>query len=75
MIVAQLVERSRLTPVNCCSNPLIGKFYLQSTVLKDCIGKTKIKKNMPGKDHFESSYSGTMLDELSTILTDTPYFS
>ena len=35
----------------------------------------KIKKNMPGKDHFESSYSGTMLDELSTILTDTPYFS
>ena len=31
-VVAQLVERSLLTPEICGSNPVIGKFYLLSTV-------------------------------------------
>ena len=34
VVLAHLLERSVLTPVICSSNPVIGKFYLLSTVLK-----------------------------------------
>ena len=44
MVVAQLVERSLLTPEICGSNPVISKFYLPIT---NCIEKTKITKKRP----------------------------
>ena len=47
-VVAQLVERSLLTPEIRGSNPVIGKI-LSTKFIKHCLAeKTKIKKKRPG---------------------------
>ena len=47
--VAQLVEGSPLTPELCSSNPVIGRFYFQSTVLELAIIKEKGSRVMNGQ--------------------------
>ena len=51
VVVAQLVERSLLTPEVRGSNPVIGNnlYWIFSV---NCIEKTKIKKKRPGLAHF-----------------------
>ena len=44
VVVTQLVERSLLTPEICGSNPVIGKFYLLSILLKDLLKRRKQRK-------------------------------
>ena len=51
MIEAQLVEQSLPKPEIRGSNPVIGKFYLLSTVMKTCTEKTKINKKRHGMAH------------------------
>ena len=51
LVVAQLVERSLLTPEIRGSNPVIGEI-LSTNLSANCITeKTKIKKKRPGMDH------------------------
>ena len=47
MVVAQLVERSLPTPEVPSSNPIIGEFYILSTVLN-----MQIKKDRSEMEHF-----------------------
>ena len=72
MVVTQLVEQWLLTPEIRDSNPVIGKFYFPSTVLKDekkrgreCAKVFKIFKNLRAevvswlKDFVKKSNNGT----------------
>ena len=47
MVVAQLVERSLLTPEICGLNPVNGKILSTNCLIE----KTKIKKKRPGMAH------------------------
>ena len=66
MIEAQLVEQSLPKPEIRGSNPVIGKFYLLSTVLKTSTEKTKIKRKRPGMAHSKkhSSYDWADISRL-----------
>ena len=57
VIVAQLVERSLLIPEDRGSNPVIGKKLCVYICVRQCIGKTKIKKKRPGMAHLKNSAS------------------
>ena len=50
VVVAQLVEQ--LLPILevRCSNPVIGKIYIEHFTV-NCVEKTKIKKKRPGMAH------------------------
>ena len=52
MVVAQFVERSLPTPEIRGLNPVIGKFYLLSTVFKKLYWKNENKEKEAGKGPF-----------------------
>ena len=53
VVVAQLVERSLLTPEVRSSNPVIGKLLSDIYLITvNWIEKTKMKKKRPGMAHF-----------------------
>ena len=52
--MVQLTARPLPIPEDPDSNPVIGKFYLVSTVLKSFLDKTKIKKKEAKKDKLTS---------------------
>lgn len=54
VVVAQLIERALPTPGIHGSNPVIGTFYLQSTLFKSCIENTKIMKRRPVMAHLKN---------------------
>ena len=56
VFVAQLIEWSLPIPEIQSSNPVIGNFYILSSVFKNCIENTKIKKKRLGMAH-EKTYS------------------
>ena len=47
MVVAELVERSLLTPEVWGSNPVISQIYIEHLFTVNFIEKTNIKKNRP----------------------------
>ena len=51
VFVAQLIEWSLPIPEIQSSNPVIGNFYILSSVFKNCIENTKIKKKRPSIAH------------------------
>ena len=54
MVVAQLIERSLLTPeVRGANHPVIGKTLDYLYTVNNCIEKTKIKKKSPGMSNLK----------------------
>ena len=54
VVVAQLVERSLLTPEVRSSNPVIGKLLLDIYLITvNWIEKTRMKKKRPGMAHLK----------------------
>ena len=48
VVVAQLAERLLPTPKACCSNTIIGNFFLDNRLLLTLL-KSKFIKKVPGK--------------------------
>ena len=71
VVVAQLVERS--LPIPEVRTPSSAKIYIEYFTA-NCIEKTKIKKDSPGKAHFKKSLNVTFKLAL-TILHPTVFTS
>ena len=56
--MAQLAERSLLTPEVRGSNPVIREIFHVFTI--NCIEKTKIKKKRPGMAHLKTFFKSTL---------------
>ena len=67
VVAVQLVERSLPTPEIRGSNPVIGKFYLLSAVLKNCVEKTK---KTPGMARFLKKTIGIRRSMIDKIQND-----
>ena len=61
VVVAQLVERSPLTPEIRDSTPVIGKLYTEHFFTVNCVEKAKMKKKTPGMAHHLSCYSSSRI--------------
>ena len=55
VVVAQLVERPLPIPEVCCSNPVIGKNYIEHFSILNCFENKKIKKKEARNDPFLKS--------------------
>ena len=66
VVVAQLVERSPLTPEIRDSTPVIGKLYTEHFFTVNCVEKAKMKKKTPRIGHiFLKRYLGHTKADLS----------
>ena len=52
VVVAQLVERSLLTPKTCGSNPVMGKCYFLSNCVKSVLKRQKLREKEAGNGPF-----------------------
>ena len=68
MVVAQLVERSLLTPEIRGSNPVIGKILSTKSSTNCIIEKTKIVKTMSGMAHLKKHIEGSGKDLIQELL-------
>ena len=71
--MVQLTARPLPIPEDPDSNPVIGKFYLVSTVLKSFLDKTKIKKKEAKKDKLTSCQFFDHAPSLCTLQSRRSY--